>query len=205
MRVHQFLSSFKQTNNYIIDIGENQFIGIDIGKIEFNRVMNFVNDANGKIVAYFLTHSHADHSAGILEVYDKLKIPIYCTHACAEEMLDSKKNLSYYLDDIESFNYDIPFVRIVDETIRLSEKVNIEIISVPGHSSGCICVKIENTLFTGDFLMEFKTPLNFRTSCKMSYSNSLKKIYNRFIGEEIICYPGHGSSFELSKRISSMC
>jgi hydroxyacylglutathione hydrolase len=204
MRVHQFLSSFKQTNNYIIDVGENQFIGIDIGMLQFNRVMDCVNDANGKLVAYFLTHSHADHSSGILEIYEKFRIPIYCTHACAEEMLDSKKNLSYYLDDIESFVYDIPFNRIADETIRLSESVNIEIISVPGHSAGCMCVKIENALFTGDFLMEFKTPLNFRTSCKKSYKNSLKKINDLFKDEEIVCYPGHGRSFQLSTLISSM-
>jgi glyoxylase-like metal-dependent hydrolase (beta-lactamase superfamily II) len=119
-------------------------------------------------------------------------------------MLDSKKNLSYYLDDIETFVCDIPFVRITDERIRLRENVNIEIISVPGHSAGCMCVKIENALFTGDFLMECKTPLNFRSSCKQSYNDSLKKIKDLFKDEEVLCYPGHGSSFQLSRRILRM-
>jgi glyoxylase-like metal-dependent hydrolase (beta-lactamase superfamily II) len=204
MRIYKFLSPFKQTNNYIVDVGENQFIGIDIGLIESDKIMECFNKTNGELIAFFITHSHADHSFGIREIYDKFRIPVYCTQACAEELMDSRKNLSYYLDDIETFEYDIPFKKIADNTIQLRENLLINTISVPGHSAGCMCVKIENTLFTGDFLMESKTPLNFRTSNRKSYSNSLNKINQMFKNEEIVCYPGHGNSFVFSDRLSAI-
>ena len=204
MTVHCFLSKLKQTNNYLVEIGQNQFIGIDLGLIEVGEIIHFVEQKGGQLIAYFLTHAHADHAYGLQEIHDTLNIPIYCSRACAEEVSDAKKNMSFYMDDVPTFSHKIPFHLIEDGFVNLDGCKEIELISVPGHSAGCLCVKIDNLIFTGDFLMEYKTPLNFRTSNKKDYQESLKKIMKRFDDEKILCYPGHGKSFNLFEKLRSI-
>ncbi|MFN3942997.1 MAG: MBL fold metallo-hydrolase [Flavobacterium sp.] len=203
MKVYCFVSSFKKTNNYLIEIKPNIFIGIDIGLIDFKLIQNVLKKCNGTLLAYFLTHSHADHTFGIKEVLAQYKIPVYISNECAIEMANSRKNFSFYLDDIPTFEYNFDWNIIKDFDSVNIQGVSVGVFLVPGHSPGCVMYKINNHLFSGDFLMDTKTPLNFPNSSKKAYQNSIEKV-KKTLGNQsnsLICYSGHGDSFLLSEHV----
>jgi glyoxylase-like metal-dependent hydrolase (beta-lactamase superfamily II) len=203
VKVHCIVSSFKKTNNYLVEIKPNIFIGIDIGFVDFMLIQNVLKKYNGTLVAYFLTHSHADHSFGLKEVLEHYKIPVYNSYECAIELANSRKNFSFYLDDIPTFEYNFHWKIINDFDSVDIQGVSIDVCLVPGHSPGCVMYKINDLLFSGDFLMNTKTPLNFPNSSKKAYQNSVEKV-KKTLGNQsnsLICYSGHGDSFLLSDHV----
>lgn len=200
MRVHCFVSPYKKTNNYLIEVDSKKYIGIDVGYIDIQVINSFLKDNKGELIGYLLTHAHADHTYGIKEIFELYTIPIYCSSVCSDEIANARKNFSYYSDDIPTFEYKFPFHIIEDlQPITFGDKQIIPYF-VPGHTLGCTMFKIANVIFTGDFLMTFKTPLNFPNSSKLSFSTSLSKVKALFQEQMnlITCYPGHGESFFLS-------
>lgn len=195
MKVTRLVSPYRNTNNYLIEIAHRKFIGIDIGNIKAEVIQKFIADNGAELLGWFLTHAHADHCIGINQLYEHFEMPIYCSLQCAKEISDSRKNFSFYSDEIPTFEYHLPFSILSDNEIRVIEKIEITSFHVPGHSSGCMAFGINKYLFTGDFLMrEHKTPLNFPNSNKRDYANSLKKIIS--MNSNFECYySGHGESF----------
>jgi len=195
MNVYCLISPYRKTNNYLIEISPRKFIGIDIGNIDVSKIDNILHYNGGTLVAYFVTHAHADHCIGLEEIYERYRIPIYCSEMCAKEMNNSRSNFSFYSDEIPSFEYNIPVKKLIHKQKIIIEEIEIEAIAVPGHSAGCMAYFLENQLFTGDFLMlKDKTPLNFPNSSKKDYLESLKQL--NFIKQRInVYYPGHGDKF----------
>lgn len=204
MKVIRLISPYRSTNNYLVDIGENNFIGIDIGNIDIETVLKKINFPTGKIVAYFLTHAHADHCMGIEDIHAKFNMPIYCSESCIVEIGDSRKNFSFYSDEIKLFEYNLPFQKVVDFQELNIGGVKIKTILVPGHSPGCAAFLFDDILFTGDFLMlNHKTPLKFPNSSLQNYKNSLDKL--KGISDEIKkFYPGHGETFQYISQIKHL-
>jgi hydroxyacylglutathione hydrolase len=200
MKVKRFVSPYLKTNNFLIEVVPKKYIGIDLGYIDIHIINSFLKDNKGELIGYFLTHAHADHTYGIKAIFELYNIPIYCSSVCSEEIANSRKNFSYYSDDIPTFEYKLPFHIIEDlQPITLGDKQVIPYL-VPGHTPGCTMFKVADALFTGDFLMTFRTPLNFPNSSKLSFSTSLSKVKELFQEQKnlITCFPGHGESFFLS-------
>lgn len=202
MNVHCLISPYRKTNNYLVEISPKKFIGIDIGNINLDLVHDIIGVNNGALLAYFITHAHADHALGLKGLYSNYDIPIFCSDMCAIELGDAKRNFSYYSDDITTFEYKFPYVLLKDEAIVTLEHVQIHCHHVPGHSPGCMAYGIGDILFTGDFLMKhYKTPLNFPNSSKLNYKTSLSKISSRYCCKSIQCYSGHGDTFLLHDQL----
>ena len=72
----------------------------------------------------------------------------------------------------------------------------------PGHSMGSICININNMIFTGDTIMEFKPFINKQNGSLDIYKKTIKKIVSLFNPEWIV-YPGHGNSFLMKEFVSS--
>ena len=176
---------------------ENKYVGIDIGNLETGLVEQFLDENNGLLIAYCLTHAHADHTYGIKKMYETYKMPIYCSENCANEINNSKRNFSLYTDEIDTFEYDLPYTHVGNESKIEIDKIEMQVCLVPGHSPGCVVFSLGNAIFTGDFLMaEYPTPLNFPNSSKADFNNSLRS-FARFLEnkEGVVIYPGHGKSF----------
>jgi glyoxylase-like metal-dependent hydrolase (beta-lactamase superfamily II) len=204
MKIHRLISPYRQTNNYLIEISAGKFIGIDIGDIEIDKITKIVSDGNGEILAYFLTHSHADHCIGINKLLEIYKMPIYCSENCGNEIMNARKNLSFYSEEIPTFEYDLPYIPIIDDDLIEIDDYLIRVFLVPGHTTGCATFFLNGVLFTGDFLMlNHKTPLNFPNSNKEKYKDSITKILNLDLTIETI-YPGHGESFRSFNEITHL-
>ena len=204
MKVITFVSPYRNTNNYLIEISPKLFVGIDIGTLGLSPILEFLTENDGSLQAYFITHAHADHSIGIKEIYDYYKVPVYCSKECSNEINDARKNFSIYTDEIPTYAYNLPLEILEDGAEILIKQIPINAYHVPGHSPGCMVFGFGKTLFTGDFLMlKDKTPLNFPNSNKNDYYKSLQKIlqiHNQFD----IYFPGHGVSFHFINEIEHL-
>jgi len=202
MKTVCLVSPYQKTNNYLVEILPNKFIGIDIGSIGIEPINQELKKTDGKLLAYFITHAHADHCIGIKEIYETYQMPIFCSEKCASDMGNSRKNFSIYSSEIPTFEYKLPFELLVDNQIVNLDGFEIQAISVPGHTIGCMAFKVSNSLFSGDFLMlKHKTPLNFPDSNKDDYQQSVIKMIS--MDNQIDTYfSGHGEPFSSIKELT---
>jgi len=73
----------------------------------------------------------------------------------------------------------------------------IDFISTPGHSNGSICILINNKLFSGDTIMQYKPFIPRKRVSIDILRESINSILLSNNGATII-YPGHGEPFLLS-------
>ena len=88
-----------------------------------------------------------------------------------------------------AFNADI----VINGKEQVLQYPQIEIIELPGHTSGSIGVVWENNFFTGDLVMNMPIPSKSWFAedfiiLQQSFNKVKSKDYKRI-------YPGHGSSF----------
>ncbi|MGA9211168.1 MBL fold metallo-hydrolase [Kaistella sp.] len=180
----------------MIEIEAGCFIGVDIGSINITEITSIIDVNKGKLLGYFLTHSHGDHTVGIKKIWELYKMPIYCSSNTSSEINNPRKNFSIYSEEIETFSYDLPCKTVEDHEIINFGKSSFEIMHAPGHSPGCIVIFHNKSVFTGDFLMkDFKTPLNLPNSSRKDYNKSRENFKTKCSNNKLTFYPGHGKNF----------
>ena len=157
---------------------------------------NRMNDFGSEKLEYILlTHGHFDHignAAALKKRYPWVKIVI--GELDAPFTSHSSLNLSAHFGfETEPFEADI----LVNDGDELAfGKKNIQVISTPGHTSGGVCYRLENNLFTGDTIMSQTTGrMDFPTGNSRDMFASVKKIAS--ISENLNMYCGHGESTTL--------
>lgn len=163
---------------------------IDIGDYEI--IKGIIKEYNLKGV--FLTHIHYDHIYGLNKlVIDYPHIPIHTNTHGLKILSNPYDNLSFYHDD------DFIFLK-PENVFLINENTNLNIgeskisfIETPGHNDSCICILINNFLFTGDSYIPGAKPVTkIAGGNKMKYKDSLVKIFNVMNDNITIC-PGHES------------
>jgi hydroxyacylglutathione hydrolase len=178
-----------QTNCYIVDFGEFQFI-IDSGV----GAKNWVEKEAKNPVAILLTHGHFDHVFDAEKISEKFQIPIYI-HRGDEVLLNSDPFGRF--SGFKSFE-NVKFVE--GETEISGIKTNFHLFA--GHTEGSCVIEIENSLFVGDLI--FKGSIgrfDLPTSNGEEMKNSLRRFIETFSDNSPI-YTGHGEStfLESEKR-----
>lgn len=196
MIVYTLISPYRLANSYLIEIEPGKFVGVDIGNIAISEITSIIDVNCGTLLAYFLTHAHGDHTVGIKAIWDLYQMPIYCSQSAAYDINDSRKNFSIYSEEIATFQYNLKYTIVHDESIVKFDDKTFQISAVPGHSPGCIIIQYDDAIFTGDFVMkDFKTPLNLPNSSRADYAISIKKFFSKFENHKHTFYPGHGAAF----------
>lgn len=134
MKIHTLLLGPMLNCTYIIE-RDSQAILID-PSWDMNEIYNFLEKNSLKPVAVFFTHAHQDHMTN------------------ADELL-KKYSLKGYLEE-----RDEPFCSLPKDLLELYRApkifniagLKIEVLLTPGHTRGSVCLRIGNTLFTGDTL-----------------------------------------------------
>ena len=192
---HHLKNSFFNSNTYIIENGEGQIIIVDPGNPNGAPLLKMINERNWKIEAVFLTHEHCDHIAGLNEILNIKKVPVYCSRKTSTNINDSKLNLSKYIDDIDAFELDLNTTTLKDNKQFTLIDMDFLFVETPGHSIGSGCFFTSDAVFTGDTVLnQEKTVLNLPTSNKKQYYDSLKKL-NNILTSGIKIFPGHGEPF----------
>lgn len=183
-----------QANCYIVssETTKNAIL-IDPGG-EYSKIDSFLKEQG--ITPKFIvhTHGHIDH----IEADNEFGLPIYIHKFDVELLKSPEKNLSSFLTTPFKVNKNIKALKDLD-TITLDE-LKLEVIHTPGHTSGGICLKAENVVFTGDTL--FSGSIG-RTDFKgASQEQLIKSIQNRLLvfPDDTVIYPGHGEPSTIGKE-----
>ena len=133
-----------------------------------DMIFDFAEENNFKVNYIFNTHSHWDHING---------------NSGAEKRSGIKP---VGFNDKEKFTG----ARVIDGTIFTLGKFEIQIIYTPGHTDDCICILVDDTLFTGDTLFVGKVGgTDYSEQAQREYDS----LHNRILKlpDNIRVFPGH--------------
>jgi len=192
LKIKKLVLGFFTVNCYIVTTEETNFI-IDPGA-DFKIIDNFMKSERINPEFILNTHGHYDHIGTVPEITEVYEIPFYI-HSKEEPIVtDPGKNMSSFFGgnalSLKTYNL------IEDTDLVFFKQRGIEIFNFPGHTPGSIAIKLNDFLFTGDFLFNGgigRTDLPGGSSDEMI--ESLKKIKD--FNQETVIYPGHGENSTL--------
>ena len=147
--------------------------------------------------ALIATHGHLDHILASEELKLSLKIPFYANKKDFFLISKMPKQAQKYLKTTA-----LPVK--IDQDLKDKDKIKLgdeilEVIEIPGHTPGSICLysKSSKAAFVGDLVFKDGSVgrYDFGYSDKVELKKSVSKIL-KLPGDTII-YPGHGEAFLL--------
>ena len=180
------------TNCYIIvDSKSKEAIVIDpAGDVE--KIEELLNILHAKLKYIYLTHCHADHILGVMDLKNRCGGKILIHRYDSEGLNNPDINLSPYIGmgniELEADS------RIDDQDLLHLGELEFKVIHTPGHTKGgtCLYCEKENCLFSGDTIFRgtwgrTDLPTSSREDIMDSIVNKIMKL-----PDETIIYPGHG-------------
>jgi len=201
--VIQFIADLNKTNDYLIVDKLKNAILIDAGNYnKVNELIEYIHSENIVLKSVFLTHSHVDHTIGLKYLKQFNSIQYFGSANCLVELNDCKRNYSKYKEGIEPFEIELQNAVCCSHGDQFSLLgLNVTTFLTPGHSPGCMCIQIDDLLFTGDFLMaDYTTPTNLPNSNKRDFIISTEFLENYVLPKVNYVFSGHGSILNLNKN-----
>ena len=200
------------SNLYVIR-GTTGDVLIDTGFICMQKKLKkWLDNYNIKMI--ILTHSHVDHTwnASYLKKLYNCKIAM-----SGKDPIDNKKMKSYASKKNHKLwtrlmNYGMKKLKVksfnVDKYLKDGEIVNkyglnLEIISLPGHTKGSIGVKYNDYLFCGDALVNRKINKVEIAYQNQNNNNSLSSVSKILSINPKIIFPGHDHFIRIKKMKKS--
>lgn len=204
--VERFINDLMSSNCYVVWEDEtNHCFIVDPASEKAEKEISYIEGQKLILDYIFLTHEHTDHTWGVNALVDKFhQAKVICSKICRQEL--SEASCAYfrlYYDD-SSYTYSVNKIDLVTEEINNVLQWNnhlIQFLSTPGHSAGSICINVDDILFTGDTIMQYKPYINKKNGSVETYRKSLNIIESLLLPSTII-YPGHGDQFLLSEYIN---
>ncbi len=189
MIVKRLQAGVYAANCYIIHTLDGDAIVVDPAG-DVDDIMAYITKKSIKVNSIILTHGHGDHIGGVMELKNKLKIPVM-VHSADEDMVKSGDlNLSTSMP-IGDVSFEPDRLLKDEEIIHLGNK-EIKIIHTPGHTRGGICLLMDNILITGDTL--FQGSIGRTDLYGGDFDILMKSIMSKLmvLPDETKIYPGHG-------------
>ncbi len=131
-----------QTNCYIVwGEGADDCIVIDPG-YEPETVLLETKRLGKTIAAILLTHGHFDHVGGVKDIAYATGCKVYLHENELSLPTGLTAGALYYTD-----TYD-------EGDVLTLGGLTIRVLHTPGHTPGCVCLAVEDTLFSGDTLFQ---------------------------------------------------
>ncbi|MFZ4520725.1 MAG: MBL fold metallo-hydrolase [Bacteroidales bacterium] len=208
MNIHiaQIKNQPVDSNCYVISKeGSQGCIIIDPGAKDGDELFRYLTLNNLYPEFIVLTHEHFDHIWGVDKLKEAYNPKLVCSRYCSGKIIKSKGNLSVFYDQ-EGFA-TVPADLVVEE-IDYSLTWNnliVKFISTPGHTGGCISVDIDNSLFTGDFIIKgVKTNTKLPGSSATKFQQSIEQVVSAYRGKNTRVYPGHGDPFDFQEILPAL-
>lgn len=173
---------------------------VDPGSKDSVEIIAFITKNNLKPEFVILTHEHFDHIWGVNELKLNYNVKIICSQLCSDKIVDRKKNMSIFYDQIgfETYPCDISIESV--ENILFWNDIKIDFIRTPGHTDCSISFLISDNIFVGDFIIPgFKTVTKLPSGSKNDLIESLNFIKENHKKQNFKVYPGHGDLFMLDQ------
>ncbi len=205
MLIHKLVSDYISSNTYIIEFAtSDKVVLIDCGILDARSIIEWLSANNKSPSHVILTHADADHVAGVNSLASFYEFILIASKNCSIAIKSRKKNFSKY---IEIFNGGFTIEKTVfevndEEFIDINGK-SFQFIHTPGHTKACMCIKVENLLFSGDTIIKgIKTRINIRAGgSKIELKNSIDKLTG-VCNSDTLLYPGHGDSCTLKSTLN---
>lgn len=172
-------------NCYIVFHADTkQGVLIDPG-VRDARIEDYVQRQGITLKAILNTHGHYDHSDGNQFYADLYKVPAYA----------HKNDLDYYESPPDKY--------ISDDQNLTFDGFSIQVLHTPGHSSGSLCFKVGDFLFSGDTLFRQDIGRIFADNEKERGKNRtrlLQLIRDKLLvlpDNTVVC-PGHGRTSSIA-------
>lgn len=198
--IHRIVSG--NVNCYIV-ADNGRAILIDTGRTKYReKILEKCKEFHVSLI--ILTHGHMDHCQNAAYLAGTLQIPIAMSEKDINLIPDNRKQplsaktllgkmvLSVSLSSFEKDSLEIfePAIYLKNGDDLSDYGIEAEIVELPGHTKGSIGVKMEDSLFVGDALMNM-----FYPTTSMLYTEEQEMLesaeYISELGEKTI-YFGHG-------------
>jgi hydroxyacylglutathione hydrolase len=185
------------SNSFLVyQKGLSGCIIIDPGSPDCEDLVKVLTGNKLKPEYIILTHEHFDHIWGVKKLQEKFSCKVICSKACAERIVDKKKNMSVFYNQV---GFELSSADILIENLNfrfLWHDIEFEFIESKGHSSGSVCISADGKLFTGDTIIRnHKTVFKLPGGSKKDLLITLDSLFLKFSSKAVCVYPGHGESF----------
>jgi len=192
--IEKILNTPIDSNCYVIyKKNSGSCLIIDPGSEDSGRILDFL--LNNKLTPGYiiLTHEHFDHIWSLNELRNRYNVKVICSANCAARIVDRKKNMSIFYNQIGFDSYPADIL-IENDTYCLDfNETQIRFIIAEGHSPGGMFILQASNLFSGDTLIPgLKTVVKFPGGSKEKLENTLRKIKYLYSSQIQWIYPGHG-------------
>ena len=202
MQVDNLVLGAFETNCYVLrhDPGVSQCLVIDTG-LEAGPLVDFLQTHGLDPAALILTHGHADHIAGVVELRKNFPIVKVYIHRLDSDMLTGEQdNLSMLAGGV--FRAEPADSLLQEGDVFEQADIKLEVLHTPGHTPGGICLycRQQGIVFVGDTL--FAGSVGRTDFPAGSMTQLIKSIKEKLFAlpDETVVYPGHGPTTTIARE-----
>jgi glyoxylase-like metal-dependent hydrolase (beta-lactamase superfamily II) len=194
MKIEKIVEPYFGENMYIlIDEETKKCAVVDPGGAS-DKILNYIKANSLELEYIVLTHGHGDHIGAVNNIKSKTNAKVIAHNDEQELLNDNRKNLSYSMHcGPQELDADI-YVHDKDK-LELGN-LKLSFIHTPGHTKGCMCIRVNDDMFTGDTL--FAGSIG-RTDLYGGDYKQIEKSLRKLAKDEdkVKIHPGHGPSSTL--------
>lgn len=190
MKIRIINNIYTDENTYIVYDENGIGIVIDPGNSEDN-IIEECDKLGINIDKILITHCHYDHVEFLEKLREKTKAQLVCGRNCDRNLKNKNVNLTEMGLGKEIIFKDAEITVSDGEIIEVGN-LKIKCIFTPGHTDGCFCYLIDDTLFAGDTLFlrncgRWDLPTG---NMSVLFKSVKEKLYT--LRDDIVVYSGHG-------------
>ena len=183
----KYMHGVMEQNTYVLLNGKFALV-IDAGA-DTQDVKQVVGKR--KVVGVMLTHLHFDHFWYVDEYLKEFDTSVFIQKGFENKFEDSELNGSVLVRQNIQKIIDKNKIKYYEKNLKL-ENFDVQVFETPGHAADCVCLLVENCLFTGDTIFsDCIGRIDLKDSSKDGMISSLEKI--KEINFET-AFPGHYES-----------